>query len=158
MNPNQYMAVRITQAVKIGVAGALSIYVADLLKLPQNCWAAISAFVVIGTDFGTTGTASRSRLIETVVGAVVGTLFAMFSGGHLFWFGMAAAVTVLVCQSLGLGRRYRIACVTVAIVMIVNNPGSPWHAAVARLLEVALGAVVALAVSALPPKLAATIR
>jgi len=37
----------IIYAVKIGLAGVVSILVARLLRLPQGNWAAISAFVVM---------------------------------------------------------------------------------------------------------------
>jgi uncharacterized membrane protein YgaE (UPF0421/DUF939 family) len=44
------------------------------------------------------------------------------------------------------------ACVTVAIVMLIKTPVSAWKASTHRFLEVALGIVVALVISALPPK------
>lgn len=139
-------------AVKIGVAGVVSILAARLLKLPQGYWAAFSAFVVMGTDVGTTFAASRDRLIGTAIGAILGAVFVALLGDHLLWFGAAVAATVLICESLGLGQSYRLACVTVAIVMLINTAGSPWKSAAYRFVEVALGIVVALLISALPPK------
>jgi uncharacterized membrane protein YccC len=137
---------------QIGVAGVVSIVAAGLLRLPQGYWAAISAFVVMGTDVGTTIPASRDRLIGTGIGAVLGAVFATFWGVHLVSFGIAVAATALVCESLGFGQNYRMACVTVAIVMLIKTPVSPWKASTHRFLEVALGIVVALVISALPPK------
>jgi|SRR5580704_12378556 uncharacterized membrane protein YccC len=142
----------IVRAVKIGIAGVVSVLAARLFRLPQGYWAAISAFVVMGSDVGTTIAASRNRLIGTAIGAVLAALFATFAGVHLLWFFIAVASTVLVCESLGLGQSYRLACVTVAIVMLINNTVSPWKASSYRFLEVALGIVVALIISALPPK------
>lgn len=139
-------------AVKIGAAGVVSILVARLLKLPQAYWAAISAFVVMGTDVGQTMAASRNRLIGTAIGAVLGAVFVALLGVQLVWFGLAVGATVLICESVGLGQSYRLACVTVAIVMLINTAGSPWKSAAYRFAEVALGIVVALLISALPPK------
>jgi len=144
----------IVRAVKIAVAGMVSILAARLLKLPQGYWGAISAFVVMGTDVNTTFAASRDRLIGTAVGAVLAALFVTFAGVNLLWFGIAVAATVLVCEGLGLGQNYRLACVTVAIVMLINSVGSPWTRSAYRFAEVALGIVVALVITALPPKLA----
>jgi uncharacterized membrane protein YccC len=143
---------RVIQAVKIGVAGVVSILAATLLQLPQSYWAAISAFVVMGTDVGTTMAASRNRLIGTAIGAVLGALFVALLGAQLAWFGVAVAATALICEGLGLGQSYRLACVTVAIVMLINTAGSPWRSAAYRFVEVALGILVALLMSALPPK------
>jgi uncharacterized membrane protein YgaE (UPF0421/DUF939 family) len=142
----------VLRAVKIAIAGVASILAAKLLRLPQSYWAAISAFVVMGSDVGVTIAASRDRLIGTAIGAVLAAVFVTFAGVHLLWFGVAVAATVLVCESLGLGQSYRLACVTVAIVMLINNTGSAWKASTYRFLEVALGIVVALIIAALPPK------
>jgi uncharacterized membrane protein YccC len=139
-------------AVKIGLAGIVSILVARLLRLPQGYWAAISAFVVMGSDVSTTIAASRNRLIGTAVGAALGAVFLALLGSNLVWFGIAVAATVLTCESVGLGQSYRLACVTVAIVMLINASGSPWQRSAYRFLEVALGIVIALLISALPPK------
>jgi len=148
----------LVRAAKIGIAGIVSIYAARLFHLPQGYWAAISSFVVLGSDVGTTVRASRDRLIGTAIGAFVGAAFCFFGGPHLLWFGLAAAVTVLICEVLGLKESYRLACVTVAIIMLINNVGPPWPAAVHRFLEVSLGIMIALALSALPPRLVADDR
>jgi uncharacterized membrane protein YccC len=137
-------------AVRIGVAGVLSIYAARLFRLPQGYWAAISAFVVMGTDVGTTVKASRDRLIGTAIGAITGAVFVVCGGSHLLWFGLAVTVTALLCETLGLGQNYRLACVTVAIIMLIDTSASPWPKAIHRFLEVALGIVVALIVLAVP--------
>ncbi|HTA22436.1 MAG TPA: FUSC family protein [Terriglobales bacterium] len=140
------------QAVKIGVAGIVSILVARVLKLPQGYWTAISAFVVMGSDVGATIVASRNRLIGTAIGAALAAVFVALLGSNLMWFGIAVAATALICESVGLGQSYRMACVTVAIVMLINAADSPWRSAVYRFIEVALGIVIALLISALPPK------
>lgn len=141
----------IIHAVKIATAGVLSILVAQRLRLPQSYWAAFSAFVVMGTDVGETMAASRNRLIGTAIGAILGAVFALV-GAQLVWFGIAVGATVLICESVGLGQSYRLACVTVAIIMLINTAESPWRSAAYRFAEVALGILVALLISALPPR------
>jgi uncharacterized membrane protein YccC len=64
-------------------------------------------------------------------------------------FGAAATVTVWICASLGLRDTYRLAGVTVAIVMLISRAGSPWAVALHRFLEVALGVFVALLITLL---------
>ena len=44
---------------------------------------------------------------------------------------------------------YRIAAVTVAVVMLTGNSASPWTTATYRFLEVSFGILVALVISAL---------
>jgi uncharacterized membrane protein YgaE (UPF0421/DUF939 family) len=91
-------------------------------------------------------------LIGTAVGALLGAVFVIAFGVHLLWFGIAIATTVLVCEVLAPGPSYRLGVVTVAIVMVVNNASSPWTLSGRRFLEVVLGIVVALMISAVPPK------
>jgi uncharacterized membrane protein YgaE (UPF0421/DUF939 family) len=139
-------------ALKMGIAGVASIYIATLLKLPQGYWAAFSAFVVLGSDMRTTLKAAADRLLGTAIGAFLGGVFAYFWGDHLLLFGLAIALTVLICEVLRLGPSYRLACVTVALVMLINKSGSPWTMALYRFLEVALGIVVGVIISAVPPR------
>ncbi|HEY6769863.1 MAG TPA: FUSC family protein [Candidatus Sulfotelmatobacter sp.] len=138
------------QAFKTGLAAVVSLYIADLFRLPQMYWSAISAIVVMQSQVGATLTASRGRLIGTAIGACMGSIFGVFLGNTLPWFGVAVVVTMLICQLGGLDQSYRLACVTVAIVMLVRQGASPWPSALHRFLEVGLGIVVALAVTAIP--------
>ncbi|HEY4904307.1 MAG TPA: aromatic acid exporter family protein [Candidatus Sulfotelmatobacter sp.] len=142
--------IAVAQAIKTGLAAVISIYAAELLKLPQGYWAAITAIVVMQSQVKATLAASRDRLIGTAIGACIGALFVAFVGDTLPWFGAAIVVTTLICQLTGLDQSYRLACVTVAIVMLVPNTHSPWMLAVYRFTEVALGIVIALAVNAIP--------
>jgi uncharacterized membrane protein YgaE (UPF0421/DUF939 family) len=137
----------IVLAVKTAVAAVLSMYATNLLHLPQGYWAAISAIVVMQSEVGATLSASRDRLIGTAIGVVAGTLFGMLGGNSLLWFGLASILTTLICQVLGLEQSYRMACVTVAIIMLVHAPEPVWNTAIRRFLEVGLGIVVALLLS-----------
>jgi uncharacterized membrane protein YccC len=137
------------QAVKTGLAAGLCLYATRLFKLPQGYWGAISAIIVMQSNFATTLRASWARLAGTAIGATTGALFVAFWGGHLLAFGFAVAVAILVCESLGLPESYRLAGATVAIVMLVNRVGSPWVIAFDRFLEVGLGVVIALLVMVL---------
>jgi uncharacterized membrane protein YccC len=60
--------------------------------------------------------------------------------------------TALVCQALHLKQSLRLAGVTVAIVMLTGDSASPLPTIVHRFLEVSLGILVALVISALPPR------
>ena len=76
----------------------------------------------------------------------------MLWGSHLWSFGPAAVLLVLRCATLGLEQSYRMACVTMAIVMHIHTGGAPWSVAFCRFLEVGLGIVIALLISALPQR------
>ena len=140
---------RIELAVATGIAGALSLYAARFLQLPQGYWAAISSFIVLQSNVAATLGAARGRMIGTAIGAVMGAIFVRYLGAHPLWLGLAVVLTVLICQGLGLEDSYRLACVTVAIVMVVHSANSAWVTAGDRFLEVSLGIIVAVLVAAI---------
>jgi uncharacterized membrane protein YgaE (UPF0421/DUF939 family) len=124
------------------------------LKLPQSYWAAISALVVMGADVDETFKASRDRLLGTAIGAITGGAFAFFGKSHLLWFGGAVAVTTLICEALNLKQSLRLAGTTVAIIMLTADSATLLSTIIHRVLEVSLGIIVALAITAIPPRLA----
>lgn len=135
------------QAIKTAVAGLISLLVTNLFHLPQGYWAAISALIVMQSNVGATVSASRTRLAGTAVGAVVGGVFMAIFGANLTGFALAVAVAFFLCDSLRLAESQRLATVTVAIIMVIPANNSAWIVAGHRFAEVALGIVIALAVS-----------
>jgi hypothetical protein len=135
-------------AAKTGLAAALCWWIAMRFGLPDGYWGAISAIIVLQSNFGATISASRDRIFGTVVGAVLGFLFTQF--GTLPWnYILAVLAAVIVCGLLGLRGSSRLAGVTITIVMLVQQGGSHWIIALDRVMEVFLGIFVALAISTL---------
>lgn len=140
---------RLKQALKTGLAAVLSYYLARFLNLPESYWAAISAIIVMYSDVSKTVKASTYRLIGTGVGVTIGAASAALFGIHLWSFGLAVTLTVLICAILGFEDAARLSGVAVVIVMLVSHPGKPWVAAIHRFLEVSFGIVIGVLVSML---------
>ncbi|MFY9852668.1 MAG: FUSC family protein [Terracidiphilus sp.] len=135
-------------AARTALAAALCWWLAVHFGLQDGYWGAISAIIVLQSNFGSTISASRDRILGTVIGALFGFLFTQF--GSLPWnYTLAVLAAVTVCGLLGLRSSSRLAGVTITIVMLVQNGGSHWTIALDRVMEVFLGIVVALAVSTL---------
>src|ERR1039458_1241578 len=116
--------------------------------LPDGYWGAISAIIVLQSNFGATISASRDRIFGTLIGTVLGFSFTLV--GALPWnYILAVLAAVIVCGLLGLRGSSRLAGVTITIVMLVQKAGSRWGLALDRVGEVVLGIVVALAVTTL---------
>lgn len=133
-------------AVKTALAATICWWVSRALGLPDGYWGSISAVIVLQSNVGATVTASRDRLIGTLMGAAFGFSFSLFGALPWNFFG-AVVAAVLLCGLLGLRASSRLAGVTIAIVMLVHQQGPRWELPFYRVLEVALGIVVALAVS-----------
>ena len=136
-------------AAKTGLAAVLAVYLARFLGLPESYWAAISAIIVMYSDVTRTLKASGQRLVGTAIGVSLGGAFAAVFGQHLWAFGVAVTLTVLLCGLLGFAEAARLGGVAVAIVMLVGHPARPWIAPLHRFLEVSFGIVIAVLVSAL---------
>ncbi len=135
------------QAAKTALAAALSWWVASRFGLPDGYWGAISAIIVLQSNFGATITASRDRILGTLIGALLGFSFSLV--GVVPWnYILAICAAVVICGLLGFRSSSRLACVTITIVMLVQSSS---HKAIAltRVGQVVLGIVVAVAVSTL---------
>src|SRR5579863_6284176 len=138
----------VIHAAKTAIAAALCWWLATRFGLHDGYWGAISAIIVLQSNFGATITASRDRLLGTLIGAIFGFAFSLF--GSLPWNYLAAVIlAVTVCGLLGFRSSSRLAGVTITIIMLVQKAGSHWTLALDRVGEVVLGIVVALAVSTL---------
>ena len=138
----------IKQAFITALTAVSCLYIAQWLKLPQPFWAVMSSVVVMQADAKATISASWMRIAGTLVGALVGGLFLAFLGYHVWSFGIAMALVVLICALLKM-ESYRIAAVTVAVVMLIGQSGPAWTTAEDRFLEVSFGILIALLISAI---------
>lgn len=134
-------------AAKTALAAALCWWLALRFGLHEGYWGAISAIIVMQSNFGATITASRDRIVGTLIGAAFGFAFSLF--GTLPWnFVLAVFLAVVLCGLLGFRSSSRLAGVTIAIVMLVQSSS---HKAIAvdRVLQVLFGIIVAIVVSTL---------
>jgi uncharacterized membrane protein YccC len=134
-------------AAKTALAAALCWWIARLFGLHDGYWGAISAIIVLQSNFGATISASRDRILGTLIGAALGFSFSLF--GTIPWnYIVAVFAAVVICGLLGLRSSSRLAGVTITIVMLVQA-NSHKTIALDRVLQVVLGILVALAVSTL---------
>jgi uncharacterized membrane protein YccC len=138
-------------AVKTALAAGLCYWLATLAHLQDGYWGSISAIIVLQSNVGSTVTASRERLIGTLIGAAFGAGFLLLDPAlPLLGIYLSAVILAMVtCSLLGLKNSSRLAGVTVTIIMLVHRTGSNWTLPMHRVLEVLLGIVVALAFSTL---------
>jgi uncharacterized membrane protein YccC len=134
-------------AAKTALAATICWWLALWLGLHDGYWGAISAIIVLQSNFGATITASRDRILGTIIGAVLGFTFSLF--GTLPWnYIPAVFVAMVICGLFGFRSSSRLAGVTITIVMLVQSSS---HKAIAfdRVLQVILGIIVALIVTTL---------
>lgn len=135
-------------AVQTALSATLCWWLALRFGFHDGYWAAISAIIVLQSNFGATITASRDRILGTLIGAAFGFAFSLF--GTLPWnYLLAVLLAMILCGLLGLRNSSRLAGVTISIVMLVQSTGSHRSVALHRVAEVFLGILVAIVVSTL---------
>lgn len=135
-------------AAKTAFAASLCWVVTRAIGLPDGYWGSISSVIVLQSNVGSTVTASRDRLIGTVIGAIIGFSFSLF--GVLPWnYFLAIFVALVLCGLIGLRASSRLAGVTITVVMLIQHNGPRWDLPMARVSEVVIGILIALAVSTL---------
>jgi uncharacterized membrane protein YccC len=138
---------RLRQAIQTTVAASASYFLVDLFGLQQGFWAVMTAILVTQANVGASLGLAADRLLGSLLGVVVGGAVAVaLADVHELKFA-GLAVTVLVLAFFAARRpSLRIACVTAAIV-ILGDPrlGPPIASAENRMLEVAIGTVIAIA-------------
>jgi uncharacterized membrane protein YccC len=133
-------------AGRTSLAAALCWWIALRMGLQDGYWGAISAIIVLQSNFGATISASRDRILGTIIGAALGFGFSLF--GLLPWnYVLALLAAIILCGVLGLRSSSRLAGVTISIIMLVHKGGSHWLLALHRVGEVLLGIFVAVAVA-----------
>ncbi len=133
-------------------ACALSYAGAHALGLNEDYWALISAAVVMQPALGQTVAAGRNRILGTLVGAAAG--LAVIEAGRLgapihvmFWVALVplALLTAAIPYM-------RLTIITLIVVVLLPSDGLSFSPAIGRVIEILVGSVAAIAVSAIRPR------
>ncbi len=143
----------LVHSVRTTLAAVVSLLMARLLKLPEAYWAAITTMIVMQSTMGAALKISKQRLAGTALGATVGALLATYAGHNVGAFAAGIFLCGVICAVLHMDRTaYRYAGITVAIVMLVARAQQPWIIAVHRFIEISLGIVAGLLLTAVWPE------
>src|SRR4051812_43547691 len=150
MLPTDQTSLRL--AARITIAAMAAYLVGIALGLPGAFWAVITALFVVQMSVGGTIGAGLDRLVGTVVGAAVGGVALVV---HHVWPQIPVGLLFLAAiapLSLFAVKKpsYRIAPITAAVMLlIVHDMGQPIAMAFDRVIEIAIGCVIGVAVSIL---------
>ena len=147
----------LVQSARTTIAAVVSVLAARLFRLPETYWAAVTTLVITQSSLGTALTVSWQRFVGTALGAAVGAIVASYFGPHVLVFGTSVFILGLLCAVTRSDRSaYRMAGVTLAMVLLVPRTGPAWQAAFHRFAEVSIGIGVALILAWVWPEREAT--
>jgi len=143
----------LVHSLRTTVAAVASLLMARLFKLPESYWAAITAMIVMQSTLGAALNISKQRLAGTALGATMGALLATFIGRNLTVYGMGILLCGVICAGLHMERNaYRYARITLTIVMLIAHAQPAWIIAIHRFIEISLGILVGLLLTAVWPE------
>ncbi len=140
-------------AVRTTIAALGSLLIARLCKLPEAYWAAITAMIVMQSTLGAALAISKQRLEGTALGALMGALFATYVGRNAAMFGAGILLCGIICAVLRRERSaYRYSGITLAIIMLSVRALPAWVIAIHRFIEISIGIVGGLLLTAVWPE------
>ncbi len=113
-------------------------------------WAMISTLIVLQPNRKDAWQTALLRIMGTLIGAIAAALYLTVFSFHPIGMCATIAVTVLICGGFGIPNYARLACITIAIMMIssVIDPHISAHMnALLRFLESVIGTVIAVLVT-----------
>ncbi|RCJ37819.1 hypothetical protein A6769_11180 [Nostoc punctiforme NIES-2108] len=133
-------------ALKMAIASAISLIIAQGLQWEYPFYAVIAAIIVMSSTHGSTLKLGIQRLIGTAIGAIAGAIFAIALGSNSWSLGLCVFLTIFFTSYWKLNEAAKLAGYVAAIV-ILSHSQSPWLYAWHRYLETFLGIAVALLVN-----------
>jgi uncharacterized membrane protein YccC len=143
----------LVHALRTAIAAVASLLIARLCKLPESYWAAITTMIVMQSTLGAALNISKQRLAGTALGAGMGALFATYPGTHIAVYGMGILLCGVICALVHVERNaFRYAGITLTVVLLISHAEPAWVVAVHRFIEISVGIVVGLLVTAAWPE------
>lgn len=153
-----FARIEVKTAVKVGVAATISWFlgtgISKLMVRPDTLvsgvWCVVTAIVVLQANLGGTYKAAWLRFLGVLIGSVLGCAFTSWLGADPLHLGISVMITVLICTFLDLKDSVRIACLSVAVIMIlwgIKPDINPWVFGFYRFVDSCLGIGVAMLVA-----------
>jgi uncharacterized membrane protein YccC len=118
-----------------------------LLGISEGYWSLITVVIVTQPDLSGTVSASRNRIIGTLIGAAVGALALLGREHGLPTLPLYAAGLVPLVLLTAVRPTLRLSCITLTIVVLASGSGATIILPMQRVAEIIIGTLAALLVS-----------
>lgn len=151
--PKFYLSkVRVINSFKIALACLLGLVIANIFHLNMPQWVLITIVVIMGSNIRIGGAIKKSylRLGGTLLGAIVSSLILILLENYPLAINLALLIMVMIFGYLASapsdsGQAGLLGAVTIVMVLSGHNP--TFQVAINRVVEIALGVLIAVAVT-----------
>jgi uncharacterized membrane protein YccC len=143
----------LVDVIRTASAAVVSLCLAELFRLPNGYWAAISCLIVMLSTAGSELEVSVQRCAGTAIGAATGAAAMGLFGSSAWSFGLAVLAIGVFCWAARVDRAaFRYGSIASAIVILVPHQEGAAQVALHRFIEVSLGIAVGLLTSTVWPQ------
>jgi uncharacterized membrane protein YccC len=146
--PSTPLLAALRSALPIGIVSALGYTVGLVLGLPRDFWIVVPIILAIrSTSSALTMTFTSMMIIGTIAGALIATMITLEANNHYLLLALLFSLAVVVFATLGVNITLTQIFLVPFVIILLNlyYPGQ-WYLPFIRILNVAIGAAIAVAV------------
>jgi uncharacterized membrane protein YgaE (UPF0421/DUF939 family) len=136
------------RTIKTALAVSISLFLSQLLNLEYPYFVAMTAIISMDRTARLSIDMGRNRVIGTLIGALIGILFATIDQGNPWLAGIGILIIILISNKLNLPGSITVGSfVFVAIMVHISSDISPFFYGLHRTLDSLFGALIAFVVN-----------
>ena len=101
---------------------------------------------MVQAEFHVARSTARDQLTGALLGGVIGVGIAILFGQHLWAYGLAIVIAILLAWLIAIPSAARLAAITATIILLVPHQGSAQSMMLSRVGEVTWGVIVAIVI------------
>lgn len=140
----RYVGMRI---LKTGLAVIITAYLGQTFLVSNVFYAVIGTIFALQNTMKSSLVAGKNRLLGTVLGAIIGYLFAQLQLYHPIFIGLAAIITIACCNALKINMSIIIASTVCVSILTGIQDQDPLSYSILRTIDTSIGIVVGILVN-----------
>ena len=132
--------------IKTGIAVIICVLVGNLI-LDNTFFAVVACVISMQNTFKASLKTGINRISGTIVGGIIGFLFALISPGNPILCGLGIMTTIYVCNLLGLRLGTNVAYVTFSAINLGVGTANPIQYSINRVIDTSVGVLIGIIVN-----------
>jgi uncharacterized membrane protein YgaE (UPF0421/DUF939 family) len=147
---DDYVIMQIS-TIKTGISVCIAIFISRLLKLGYPFFVALAIIMPIEESFSSSIRSGKNRMIGTVIGAIIGTLFVLIKPGNPFLCGIGIIIIIYLCNLFKFGSSAAIGGIVFISIMVNLKGKEPLNYSINRVVDNLIGVCIVIVVNYLIP-------
>ncbi|GAA3649193.1 FUSC family protein [Asaccharospora irregularis] len=133
--------------IKTGIGVLICVLIGYLNILDKTFYAAIACVVCMQATVKGSLTVGLNRLKGTLIGGVIGFLFALIRPGDPLLSCIGIIITIYTCNTLNINKSITIACVVYCAIHLGIGTADPVYYSIHRIIDTSIGVIVGVGVN-----------